>query len=59
MKAISVAGLKITPDIMVSGAANGTGADGSGGGLVQVLLAKMLNQKDGDAPLSKAGSAKG
>ncbi|MEZ0261452.1 MAG: SPFH domain-containing protein [Alphaproteobacteria bacterium] len=54
MKAISGAGLKITPDIMVSGAANGTGADGSGGGLVQVLLAKMLNQKEGGDPASKS-----
>lgn len=43
MKAISVAGLKITPDIMVNGAANGSG-DGMGGGLVQVLLGRMLQE---------------
>lgn len=43
MKAISVAGLKITPDIMVSGAANGGGTD-NGGGLVQVLLGRMLQE---------------
>lgn len=44
MKAISVAGLKITPDIMVSGAANGGGTDNGGGGLVQVLLGRMLQE---------------
>lgn len=43
IKAISAAGLKITPDIQVAGAA---GAAGEGAGLVQVLLAKMLHQKD-------------
>jgi regulator of protease activity HflC (stomatin/prohibitin superfamily) len=37
MKAISGAGLKITPDVMVNGA-----GDGQGGGLVQLLLANML-----------------
>jgi uncharacterized membrane protein YqiK len=46
MKAISVAGLKITPDIQVIGA--GGANDGSGGGLVQVLLARMLNQDKAD-----------
>ncbi len=40
-KSIAQAGLKITPDIMV----HGNQADGSGG-LVNVLLAKMLNQPD-------------
>ncbi len=38
MKSISGAGLKITPDVMVSGA----GSDGQSGGLVQLLLANML-----------------
>jgi hypothetical protein len=43
IKAISTAGLKITPDIQVGGGGAGTpGNDGGGGGLVQVLLAKML-----------------
>jgi uncharacterized membrane protein YqiK len=49
VKAISSAGLKITPDILVGGMpANGDGA-GGGGGLVQVLLARMLqgSGKDG------------
>jgi len=41
MKAISAAGLKITPDIQVSGA-NAAGNDS--GGLVQVLLGRMLQQ---------------
>lgn len=42
MKAISAAGLKITPDVMVSG------AEGKeGGGLVQLLLANMLRQQQG------------
>lgn len=36
-KSIAAAGLKITPDIMVQG------AQGDSGGLVNVLLAKMLN----------------
>lgn len=40
-KSIAQAGLKITPDIMV----HGNQTDGSGG-LVNVLLAKMLNQPD-------------
>jgi uncharacterized membrane protein YqiK len=40
MKAISGAGLKITPDVMV------TGSDGKdGGGLVQLLLANMIRQQ--------------
>ncbi|MDE1153285.1 MAG: SPFH domain-containing protein [Micavibrio sp.] len=43
MKAISAAGLKITPDIQVNG--NGSGAAGNdSGGLVQVLLGRMLQQ---------------
>lgn len=43
IKAISTAGLKITPDIQVSGGMNGSG-DISG--LVQVLLAQMVKNKD-------------
>ncbi len=43
IKAISTAGLKITPDIQVSGGMNGSG-DMSG--LVQVLLAQMVKNKD-------------
>jgi uncharacterized membrane protein YqiK len=41
IKAISGAGLKITPEIQVSGPAG----DGAGGGLVQVLLARLLQQQ--------------
>ncbi len=41
IKAISAAGLKITPEILVSGS-NANGGDNNGGGLVQVLLGKML-----------------
>jgi regulator of protease activity HflC (stomatin/prohibitin superfamily) len=45
MKAISTAGLKITPDILV-----GAGGDtGEGGGLVQVLLAQLIRQQRTDA----------
>jgi regulator of protease activity HflC (stomatin/prohibitin superfamily) len=39
-KSIAGAGLKITPDIMVSGMSGGN----DGGGLVQVLMAQMLQQ---------------
>ncbi|QQG36644.1 MAG: hypothetical protein HYS17_02395 [Micavibrio aeruginosavorus] len=42
MKAISAAGLKITPDIHVSGT---PGGGGDSGGLVQVLLAQMVQNK--------------
>jgi uncharacterized membrane protein YqiK len=42
MKAITAAGLKITPDIMVSG---GSGNGDSSQGLVQLLLANMLKQQ--------------
>ncbi len=41
MKAISTAGLKITPDIIVGGAGDGV----EGGGLVQVLLAQLVRQQ--------------
>lgn len=41
MKAISTAGLKITPDILVCGGTNDT----DGGGLVQVLLAQLIRQQ--------------
>ena len=41
VKAIALAGLKITPDIQVTGAGADSAA-GSSGGLVQVLLAQML-----------------
>ncbi len=48
MKAIAGAGLKITPDVMVSGG-NGNGND-SGGGLVQLLLANLVqSQRNGHA----------
>jgi hypothetical protein len=43
IKAISAAGLKITPDIQVSGGGN---ASGDMSGLVQVLLAQMVKNKD-------------
>lgn len=43
IKSIAAAGLKITPDIQVSGAGNGTG-DNSG--LINVLLAQMIKGKD-------------
>lgn len=41
MKAVATAGLKITPDIQVTGP-GGDNSEGAGGGLVQVLLARML-----------------
>lgn len=44
VKAISAAGLKITPDVQVSG--SGTGVDGNG--LVQVLLSQMIRQQQPD-----------
>ncbi len=44
MKAISGAGLKITPDILVG--ARGAGGEG---GLVQVLLAQLIRQQRGEA----------
>ncbi|MBL8640217.1 MAG: hypothetical protein JNK24_07690 [Alphaproteobacteria bacterium] len=43
VKSIAEAGLKITPDIQVSGNLGGGAGDTSG--LVQVLLAQMVNQK--------------
>lgn len=51
MKSISSAGLKITPDIQVSGSPGG-GADQ--GGLVQVLLAQMVRQQSGGGALPPA-----
>ncbi len=48
MKAITAAGLKITPDIMVAGGREGE----SQGGLVQLLLARMLQQPIAAAPKS-------
>lgn len=46
IKAISAAGLKITPDILV-----GAGGDGGdSGGLVQVLLAQLVRQQRIDVP---------
>lgn len=45
IKAISLAGLKITPDIQVGNMGGSPGNDGGGGGLVQVLLAKMLQSQ--------------
>ncbi len=46
MKAISAAGLKITPDIQVTGLQGHGGSDG--GGLVQVLLSQMIQQSSGN-----------
>jgi uncharacterized membrane protein YqiK len=43
MKSITAAGLKITPDIMVTG--GGAQGESSQGGLVQLLLANMLKQQ--------------
>lgn len=42
VKAISAAGLKITPEVMVTGGGEG---DGNGGGLVQLLLANLVKQQ--------------
>ncbi|TAL27941.1 MAG: hypothetical protein EPN97_15860 [Alphaproteobacteria bacterium] len=53
IKAISAAGLKITPDIQVAGG-GGPGGDGGGGGLVQLLLAKMLQQQPSPSQRDKA-----
>jgi regulator of protease activity HflC (stomatin/prohibitin superfamily) len=53
IKAISAAGLKITPDIQVAGG-TGPGGDGGGGGLVQLLLAKMLQQQPSQPQRDKA-----
>ena len=53
MKAISTAGLKITPDILVGGAGEG----GDGGGLVQVLLAQLIRQQRADATAAIAPPA--
>jgi len=44
IKAISAAGLKITPDIQVSG--GGANGQGDMSGLVQVLLAQMVKNKE-------------
>jgi regulator of protease activity HflC (stomatin/prohibitin superfamily) len=49
MKAISGAGLKITPDILVGGA-----GEGSEGGLVQVLLAQLVRQQRAEASAGPA-----
>lgn len=49
MKSISAAGLKITPDVMVSGS---TGDAGSG--LVQLLLANLVQQQRATPPTIKA-----
>jgi uncharacterized membrane protein YqiK len=46
IKAISAAGLKITPDIQVASLSGATN-EGGNGGLVQALLAKMLQQDKG------------
>jgi len=43
MKAVTAAGLKITPDVVVSG--GGNGGDGGQGGLVNLLLANVLRQQ--------------
>ncbi|MFM7206071.1 MAG: SPFH domain-containing protein [Planctomycetaceae bacterium] len=53
MKAISMAGLKITPDVLVSGGGDGV----EGGGLVQVLLANLVRQQRVDAPVPAAATA--
>ncbi len=46
MKSISSAGLKITPDIQVTGSGS---QSSDGGGLVQVLLAQFLQQQKAEA----------
>ena len=51
MKAISSAGLKITPDIQVGG-----GAGQGDGGLVQVLLGQMLREKPVALPAATAST---
>lgn len=59
--AIAREGLRITPDVMVSGGSGGSGGDNSGG-LVQLLLADMIQRSrdgghDGGAPLPPVISA--
>ena len=44
MKAISAAGLRITPEVMVGGSGGG-----DGGGLVNVLLAQMIRSQQHEA----------
>ena len=57
MKAISSAGLKITPDVLVSG--GGEKGEGGGGGLVQLLLANMLqSQRPNGVPKAPEPPAK-
>ena len=53
MKAISAAGLKITPDILVGAGGEG----GEGGGLVQVLLAQLVRQQRADAAVPAVAAA--
>jgi uncharacterized membrane protein YqiK len=52
MKAISGAGLKITPDILVGGA-----GEGGEGGLVQVLLAQLIRQQRAEPVVAAAAVA--
>lgn len=55
VKAITAAGLKITPDVLV----NGGGADGGdGGGLVQLLLADLVQRSRNVAPSAPAAPSK-
>lgn len=51
IKSISTAGLKITPDIQVTG--EGRGGDGAASGLVQVLIAQMLQSGATSKSLTK------
>lgn len=49
MKSITAAGLKITPDVMVTGGSNGDGQSG----LVQLMLSRFLQQQEAVRPADK------
>lgn len=53
VKAIAGAGLKITPDVQVSGGQGGNGGGPEGSGLVQLLLAQMLRGGGGSSMTMK------
>jgi regulator of protease activity HflC (stomatin/prohibitin superfamily) len=50
IKAVAQAGLRITPDIQVSSSSGADKASMDAGGLVQVLLAQMVQQNKGGMP---------